>query len=119
MQMKTFNIRFYGDNYKVYPYIGTYRNNRLAIVLYETNGEAFAHLTVNLVNEQCPADCAYLDTNNFPQGEEFVKKNHLATFTGHYGHSGYCTYPLYRFDMDALTGRKKTAKKEELHPFGL
>ena len=116
MSTKTYSIKFYGETYKVRPYVTKYRNGRLAILLEETSGEPFADLTVNLVNEQCPKDCAFLDTNNFREGEEFVRKNRLGTFTGIYGHSGYCSYPLYRFDMDALTGKKK---EKTGTPFGL
>ena len=116
MATKTYSIKFYGETYKVYPYVSKYRNGRLAILLMGTDGEPFADLTVNLVNEQCPKDCAVLDTNNFREGEEFVRKNRLGTFTGVYGYSGYCSYPLYKFDMDALTGKKK---EKAGTPFGL
>ena len=114
--MKTYTIKSYGSTYRVRPYVSKYRNGRLAIVLVCTNGEPFADLTVNLVNETCPANCAYLDTNNFPDGEAFVLKRRLGKPTGKLGFSGYCAYPLYRFDMDALMGKEK---KKEAHPFGL
>lgn len=45
---------------------------------------------------------AYLDTNNFPEGVQLVKKYKLAEPTGEYGQSGFCTYPLYKFDMKKL-----------------
>lgn len=115
MATKTYTIKFYGETYKVYPVVEKYRNGRLAILLMDQEGP-FADLTVNLVNEQCPKDCAFLDTNNFREGEEFVRKNRLGTFTGIYGYSGYCSYPLYRFDMGALTGKKK---EKTGTPFGL
>lgn len=111
MAQKMYSIKFYGSTYKVYPVVEKYRNGRLAIELIDPKEGPFADLTVNLVNEPCPKNCAYLDTNNFPQGEDFVKKNKLGKFTGMYGMSGYCTYPLYEFDMDALKG-KTTAKKK-------
>ena len=119
MATKSYNVSFYGENYKVYPYVSKYRNGRLAILLMGTDGEPFADLTVNLVDEPCPSGCAYLDTNNFPQGEEFVRKNRLAEFTGMYGRSGFCTYPLYKFSMTALSGKKTEKKDKNMHPFGL
>lgn len=115
----SYNISFYGENYMVYPLVSKYRNGRLAVMLMCTNGEPFADLTVNLVDAPCPEGCAYLDTNNFPQGERFVALYRLAEPTGKYARSGYCTYPLYRFNMRALTGKKSEKKDTGMHPFGL
>lgn len=115
IEMKTYIITSYGHRYKVFLEIGKYRNDRLAIELIDVRDGPFAVLTVNLVNEQCPKNCAYLDTNNFPQGEEFVKKHKLGKPTGYYGRSGYCMYPLYKFDMAALKGKAE----REPAPFGL
>ena len=45
---------------------------------------------------------AYVDTNNCPWAEDFIEKNGLGKFLGIYGNSGYCTYPLYEFDLGKL-----------------
>lgn len=82
-----------------------YRNNgNLAIQLYSEKEGPFATLTVNL-NEKLPKGYAYVDTNNCPWAREFIAENHLGVFTGEYGFSGFCSYPLYRF-----TEKKETKK---------
>ena len=78
--------------------------------MLELNGT----LTINLNYADCnpaPEDCAYLDTNNIPEVEEFVTKNKLEEFTGMRKQSGYCTYPLYRFDMAKI--RSIIAKQDK------
>ena len=37
-----------------------------------------------------------------PELEDFLVKNKLAEFTGLEQRSGYCTYPLYRFDTERM-----------------
>lgn len=84
-----------------------YRDNgNLAIVLDSPTEGPFATLTVNLVNYgKLPEGYAFLDTNNCPWAERFVKLNELGEDTGLSGASGYCTYPLYKFDMQKLRER--------------
>lgn len=64
--------------------------------------EPYCNVTVNLPNEYCPAYCGYLDTNNNPNLQKFVEENELGVFAGRLGASGFCTYPLYRFNPDKL-----------------
>ena len=81
-----------------------YRNNNsLAIMLICKNEdgyeEPFATLTVNLGYDDIVDDIyQFVDTNNCPWAEEFIKENNLGTPTGVYGRSGYCSYPLYEFN---------------------
>lgn len=76
-----------------------YFDGNLAAVAFERNGEEWCVMTVNLPG-YCPADgCAYIDTNNSPWAEEFLQEYGIAKPTKNYGHSGFCTYPLYKFDM--------------------
>lgn len=77
-----------------------YYNNNLAIELY-ADWEPFARLTVNLVND-LDEDCAYVDTNNCPWAEHFIVTNNLGYPVGTARRSGYCVYPLYRFNLDKL-----------------
>lgn len=69
----------------------------LAVVAYLENGEEWDVITVNL--GPVPEGMAYIDTNNNPWAEKFLKKHKIAKPTGVVGHSGFCTYPLYMFDM--------------------
>ena len=65
--------------------------------------EPLARLTVNLQDYKNLKDNqAFIDTNNCPWAEEFLKENKFAKPTGIMGHSGYCVYPLYEFDLEEL-----------------
>lgn len=86
--------------------IAQYWNNGgmyIGLVAYDEEGmsEPYADLTVNL-HVKAPDYCAYLDTNNLGDAEEFIKKNGLGEFTGFIGKSGKCEYPLYMFHADKL-----------------
>ena len=74
-------------------------NNRLAIQLNEEY-EPFAMLTTNIDDgRDLPDGYSYVDTNNCPWAEDFIRENHLGEPTGDYESSGFCTYPLYRFEI--------------------
>lgn len=63
--------------------------------------EYYGDMTVNLL-ESVPPYCAFVDTNNMPELEDFLVKNGLAEFTGLMQKSGYCSYPLYLFDVEKM-----------------
>lgn len=86
------------NEYKLKVCICNYQNDNLAIALETDIGEPFTRLTVNL-EKLYEDDEAYIDTNNFPAAEELIEKYDLGKFTGRYGYSGFCTYPLYKFNM--------------------
>lgn len=93
-------------------------NGRFAIqtLLYTSSGfEPYANLTVNLVDEEIPSSneevfYQFVDTNNWPESEEFIKKADIGEKTGVVGHSGYCTYPLYKFDRKKIEELSKCQK---------
>lgn len=86
----------YGKEHDVYIMRNEYASNRnLAISVYEENGEPFAILTVNLAFLM--PDYAFVDVNNCPWAEDFIRDNNLGTFTGTKRQSGFCEYPLYHF----------------------
>ena len=76
-------------------------NDNLAIMLVCTSGEPYGFLTVNL-NDNLPEEYAYVDTNNMPNAETFIEENNLGTFAGRWAYSGYCRYPLYKFNLDSM-----------------
>ena len=85
--------------------VNTYANNNSLYVGLTTEGEGFPEsygdVTVNLI-ESVPAYCAFVDTNNMPELEDFLVKNGLAEYTGISRQSGYCSFPLYLFRADKL-----------------
>ena len=92
-------ITNFGRTYNVLLETTQYYDRNFAIRLVCENGEPYGNLTVNL-GEPLPPYTAYVDTNNMPSAEQFIKDNDLGTFTGKYKKSGYCTYPLYKFKED-------------------
>jgi len=72
-------------------------------IVYSPDGEPFAMITVN-IDYPLSGDketTAFIDTNNLNAFliERFLQENQIATPTGEYGQSGFCTYPEYRFDL--------------------
>ena len=81
--------------------IGKYsRNNNTAISLDCNEGKC-ATITVNF-NEKLDEGMAYLDTNNCSWVEDIMKKYCLGEPTGEYKQSGFCIYPLYKLDLQAI-----------------
>ena len=112
--MKVYTLNFYGKNYNIGLAKGNYMNNgTLAVLMFITTPkgkikEDFGDLTTNIGESWLIAnetDKQFVDTNNL--GKEITKwlvKNKIAKPTGEYGHSGYCSYPLFQFTQEALNG---------------
>ena len=93
---------FYSIPTEVTIRLGKYgSNDTLAISLWCDEGP-FARLTVNLPYDKPSIPLAYVDTNNCPWAAEFIEKYKLGKDTGVLGHSGFCAYPLYDFDLERL-----------------
>ncbi len=73
----------------------TYRNNgTLALMLTHKNGDSDV-VTVNLNSPMQSDSMAFLDTNNYPDIENWIQKNNLGLPMFVTERSGFCTYPLY------------------------
>ena len=94
-------IKNWGEEYEVTAHKAKYYNGNLAITLTCDNGEPYGTLTKNL-DEILASDKAYIDTNNLPDAERFIKENNLGKFTGLTKKCGYCEYPLYQFYLNRL-----------------
>lgn len=92
-------------------------NNRLAVQLIcaKAPWSPFATITVNLPDvpeellkmwfgSQMPDKnmLAFLDTNNCPWVKDFLEENHIAESTRISMPSGFCDYPLYKFNKDVI-----------------
>jgi len=89
-------LRFVALNYQ--------KTGTLAVVAFEENGEPYADITVCLGEALMPG-FAYVDTNDCPWAEKLLVQTGLAkpARNGATKQSGYCTYPLYEFDMSKFT----------------
>ena len=102
--MKYFPLNYDDKTYNVRIERMVYANGNLALELITDEEEAFATLTVNLVESNMWADgkTAFVDTNNCPFAEDFIAENGLGYYMGYTARSGFCTYPLYRFDLEKI-----------------
>ncbi len=72
----------------------------LAAVAYSKANEQVDVLTVNLEFPLDDKEIACIDVNNVPWAEKFLKDNGLAEPTGYALPSGFCMYPVYKFNLD-------------------
>lgn len=102
--MKTYKVETDFGTYEVKLGTSEYLNNgSLAIQLIDAKEyEPFATLTVNIDEKGASKETAYVDINNCPWAKKFIEDNELGEFTGKYGKSGFCVYPLYKFNLDKI-----------------
>ena len=91
----------------VYLQVGKYQaDDSMAIQAWNQQDGPIATLTVCLCDRSLEEGEAYIDTNNCPWAVDFIEQEKLGKTTGRTGRSGYCTYPVVKFDM------KKVKEKE-------
>jgi len=108
--MKTYTVKTDYKAYKAYIRTAKYDfDGSLAIQLVDAkDGSPLARITVCLVDDLglpylCVSeDTAFVDTNNYPWAEDFIVSNGLGGPAGRTARSGFCTYPLYKFDLKKL-----------------
>ena len=104
MNNRYYPVRTFGKTFLINLVRHTYLHPRtLCVQSYTTEGEPFATLTVNLVSKHQTFTRAFIDTNNCPWAEQFLVSNDIAHPVGNItATSGYCSYPLYEFDVNKL-----------------
>ena len=101
---KMFRVKTMFGAYDVYFVISKYfSNDNLSLDLFSIEDGPIARLTVNL-GDKLEKNMAYLDTNNCGWARKFVEEYGLGRDTGIVKSSGWCTYPLYEFDMNKIRG---------------
>lgn len=107
--MKTFKYKAqWGETYELALEVSKYGNNgSLAIILHDVkNKEEFGVLTINLPQSRVFADFApnmqFVDTNNLPNIDKWLEENGIAERGSIMGCSGFCSYPSYKFNLDAI-----------------
>ena len=102
------NLKKYGKNHPMTFELNNYLDNGSLYVGLLTNEEGYPepwqNLTVNLdASRFCKPNCAYIDTNNNGVGIiDWLEENGLGQETGRIGMSGFCAYPEFEFNMEAL-----------------
>jgi len=94
---------YHGKNVKLI--VDTYLNNgTLALVMYDHDDEeGYGYvITTNLNSPFQSESKAFLDTNNFPDIDKFIRRNGLGLSMNLTERSGFCEYPLYHINIDAL-----------------
>lgn len=99
--MKTFNY----NGVECYIEINSYASNgNMAVILRVAEGHLqdahYGTATVNL--HPLDDNCGFLDYNNMPLIPGIFERLGIAKPTGIKAQSGYCSYPLYQFDMAKL-----------------
>ena len=104
--MKTLTLSRYGNEHPVTFEINHYLANGNLYVGLVTHKEGYpqpySSLTVNL-GVKCKANCAFIDINN--NGMEildWLTDNNLGRITAREKVSGFCIYPEFEFNIDAL-----------------
>ena len=100
-------VKSFGKEYDVKINTARYPvNNNLIIYVTQDTEDVekvlpFNVLTTNL-REKLPEYYAYVDTNNCPWAEEFISTHNLGEHCGKVKISGFCVYPLYKFNKDII-----------------
>ena len=91
--------------YDVSIMLETYtNNNNTCISLYDEDGCPFATITTNI--EKLPKEYACIDTNNCHWATKFLTDNGIGEPTEYYKNSGFCTYPVYKLNLNKLKRRE-------------
>ena len=103
--MKTFEVKtMWSTTPDCYLSVSKYEiNDHISISIWSKSEGPFANLTVNISRTSCyPKHFGYVDTNNFPEGTALIERLGIGKWTGKIFSSGFCTYPLYEFDEEAI-----------------
>lgn len=93
---------FFNEERKVKLQVAKYLNNgNTYIGLTKEDDSPYGDVTVNL-GIDLPEYFGFIDTNNNPNAESFILDNELGENTGMTMPSGFCVYPLYKFNQEKL-----------------
>lgn len=94
----------------VYLQVGKYvADNSVAIQAWNQQDGPIATITVCLCDDSLKEGEAYVDTNNCPWAVDFIEQGELGKRTGRVGRSGYCVYPVVKFDMEKVKEKEVAA----------
>lgn len=102
--MKTLDVKI---NYRTYKecFLRVERywhDGSISLTIWNQNDGCVARVTTCLADHSLREDEAYVDANNCPWAVAFLEKNGFAKRTGKKRRSGYCEYPLMKFDTTKM-----------------
>ena len=115
---RIFDVNYDGENRKVILMAEKYNSPKtLAVLMGIVNEDGELEydecLTVNLCDpRQAGKGMAFIDINNCPWAEEWLKKNNLAEPAGYSRQSGFVTYPLYKWNTKAFFTKEPDCEYE-------
>lgn len=113
MKKIEFKNMFSGEIVKCHVELNTYtRDGSTAIELWSEDGP-YAMMTTCLGSPPSKG-CSYLDVNNFPEAFGIMEKYGFGEWTGRIVPSGFCTYPEFRLNLDALREYEPKLPEEEV-----
>ena len=112
-----YEITMLGQTYEVVLVRSVYLNDgSLAVLAFSVEGDEITDYwnDVTVWVQPVESPFAYVDTNNGSSWgvEELLKKNGIAEPTGGYAGSGFCSYPLYKFNWDKIKRYEDVFKEE-------
>ncbi len=100
--MKTLTLKALGRDVEVFFTLNHYSmNNNLCINMVAVNEGPWSTLTKNF-DVNLEPDEAFIDTNNNAGIDEILVANGIAEPTGKGIRSGFCIYPLFKFNLDVV-----------------
>ena len=94
------NFKTYED---VYLCTSNYcADNSIYVCIMNDEDGQLAVLTKCLDDKHLNGNENYIDINNCPWAPQFLMDYGLAEPTGEYRFSGYCEYPVFRFNVDEV-----------------
>lgn len=109
-EYKVFEISMFDEKYEITLTSERYNtDDSLAVIAWTVEDDEIADMWADVtvwihpLSNESPV--AYVDTNNGSSWSiiDFLEGNKIAKSTGMTASSGFCTYPLYEFDMSMLT----------------
>lgn len=71
--------------------------------------QPYCNVTVNLPSAKMDSpNAVFIDTNNAPWLEDFLRKNGFGLPTGRFRSSGFCNYPEYLLNLQTMLNYKQT-----------
>ena len=90
-----------GKKRKVWFEKEKYMNGNTSLELWCNEGP-YTTVTVNLPNYHLEENEAFIDTNNNPDINQWLSRRGIAKPTFLRGYSGFCSYPMMRFDLSKI-----------------